>query len=323
MSQNPASPCRWVAYEGPNYTGEQYILEKGVYRNCEDWGATDCHIASAQPILQVRGHPFLMGPPGLVGVTAGHPEPRSVRFQVREHNLHFVSKVRGGGWGGGCDPLGDTAPCGVVVMLCPPHQAPLLPLPRSCFSQSPTSWGIMLPLRRTRRCCPKPSSHAPAESVGAGRASWGWGQHPGQPRRVGRTGLLWVAGGMDTCWDGSVSPGMLLPTSWILFDGQDFAGEQHVLSEGEYPTLSAMGCLCSTAIRSLKKVPLVSSLFPSLPEQNPSQNVFPLSWAPPFLALHAWSPHSSPCLCPKPHSFSQSPPSSCTGWSVSRGRRLS
>lgn len=81
--------------------------------------------------------------------------------------------------------------------------------------------------------------------------------------REDRTGVLWVTGGMDACCDGSVSLGMLLPTSWILFDAQDFAGEQHVLSEGEYPTLSAMGCLCSTAIRSLKKVPLVTSPSPS------------------------------------------------------------
>lgn len=62
-----------MAYEGPNYSGEQYILEKGVYRNCEDWGATDCHIASAQPILQVKGHPFLMGPPGAGGCHSWTP----------------------------------------------------------------------------------------------------------------------------------------------------------------------------------------------------------------------------------------------------------
>ncbi|XP_009980956.1 PREDICTED: absent in melanoma 1-like protein, partial [Tauraco erythrolophus] len=59
--------------------------------------------------------------------------------------------------------------------------------------------------------------------------------------------------------DGRVSPGVLLPTSWILYDGQAFAGEQHVLSEGEYPTLSAMGCLSSTTIHSLKKVPVFFS----------------------------------------------------------------
>lgn len=31
-----------------------------------------------------------------------------------------------------------------------------------------------------------------------------------------------------------------------------------MLSEGEYPTLGAMGCLSSATIRSLKKVPVVS-----------------------------------------------------------------
>ncbi|KAL9825109.1 LOW QUALITY PROTEIN: beta/gamma crystallin domain-containing protein 2 [Geothlypis trichas] len=137
----------WVAYEGPNYSGEQYVLEKGVYRSCEDWGATDCHIASAQPILQVR-----------------------------EHNLHFVSKIL---LFSEPDFLGD-------------HVA---------FEEDQGA----LPGAFTPRSCR-------------------------------------VRGG-----------------SWILFDGQDFTGEQHVLSEGEYPTLSAMGCQCSTAICSLRKVPLFFS----------------------------------------------------------------
>lgn len=46
--------------------------------------------------------------------------------------------------------------------------------------------------------------------------------------------------------------------SWILFDKKDFQGDQHVLSEGEFPTLTAMGCLSSTVLGSLRKVPLVS-----------------------------------------------------------------
>lgn len=154
MSQNPASPCRWVAYEGPNYTGEQYILEKGVYRNCEDWGATDCHIASAQPILQVRGHPFLMGPPGLVGVTAGHPEPRSVRFQVREHNLHFVSKVRGGGWGGGCDPLGDSPLWGGGDAL-PSSPSPFAPPPQILLFSEPDFLGDHVAFEEDQEALPE------------------------------------------------------------------------------------------------------------------------------------------------------------------------
>lgn len=67
LRQHPRFPGRWVAYEGTNFSGEQYILEKGVYRSCEDWGATDCRIASAQPILQVGAldpPPFATGPTG-------------------------------------------------------------------------------------------------------------------------------------------------------------------------------------------------------------------------------------------------------------------
>ncbi|XP_072211759.1 beta/gamma crystallin domain-containing protein 2 [Excalfactoria chinensis] len=137
----------WVAYEGPNFSGEQYILEKGVYRNCEDWGATNCHIASAQPILQVK-----------------------------EHNLHFVSKI-------------------------------LL------FSE-PDFLGEHLTFEDEQSALPD-------------------GFVPLSCR---------VHGG-----------------SWILFDSQAFTGEQHVLSEGEYPTLGAMGCLSSTTIQSLKKVPVFFS----------------------------------------------------------------
>ncbi|XP_054026877.1 beta/gamma crystallin domain-containing protein 2 [Dryobates pubescens] len=137
----------WVAYEGTNFSGEQYVLEKGVYRSCEDWGATDCRIASVQPILQVG-----------------------------EHNLHFVSKI-----------LLFSEPDFMGDHIAFEEDQAVLPdtfIPRSCR----------------------------------------------------------VHGG-----------------SWILCDGEAFAGEQHVLSEGEYPTLSAMGCLSSTAILSLKKVPVFFS----------------------------------------------------------------
>uniref|UniRef100_A0A2R8ZMI0 Crystallin beta-gamma domain containing 2 n=1 Tax=Pan paniscus TaxID=9597 RepID=A0A2R8ZMI0_PANPA len=44
--------------------------------------------------------------------------------------------------------------------------------------------------------------------------------------------------------------------SWILFDETNFEGDQHILSEGEFPTLTAMGCLASTVLSSLQKVSL-------------------------------------------------------------------
>ncbi|XP_042852589.1 beta/gamma crystallin domain-containing protein 2 isoform X1 [Panthera tigris] len=134
----------WVAYEKVGFSGEQYILEKGVYRNCDDWGAGNSALASLQPVLQVG-----------------------------EHNLHFVSKIQ---FFSGPNFLGD----------------------HISFEDDQTSL---------------PASFQPQSCR--------------------------VHGG-----------------SWILFDEKNFEGDQHILSEGEFPTLTAMGCLASGVLGSLQKVPL-------------------------------------------------------------------
>uniref|UniRef100_A0A673UZX8 Crystallin beta-gamma domain containing 2 n=1 Tax=Suricata suricatta TaxID=37032 RepID=A0A673UZX8_SURSU len=134
----------WVAYEKVGFSGEQYVLEKGVYRNCDDWGAGNSALASLQPVLQVG-----------------------------EHNLHFVSKIQ---LFSGPDFLGN----------------------HISFEDDQTSL---------------PASFQPQSCR--------------------------VYGG-----------------SWILFDEKNFEGNQHILSEGEFPTLTAMGCLASTVLGSLQKVPL-------------------------------------------------------------------
>ncbi|XP_069462679.1 beta/gamma crystallin domain-containing protein 1 isoform X2 [Ambystoma mexicanum] len=41
----------WVAYENADFTGEQYVLEKGKYSSYEDWGAKSFKISSVQPII--------------------------------------------------------------------------------------------------------------------------------------------------------------------------------------------------------------------------------------------------------------------------------
>lgn len=47
-------PYRWIAYSHVDFSGSQYILEKGFYNNCADWGSQDTRICSVQPILLVR-----------------------------------------------------------------------------------------------------------------------------------------------------------------------------------------------------------------------------------------------------------------------------
>lgn len=41
----------WIAYSHVDYSGDQYILEKGVYNTCADWGSRENRICSVQPIL--------------------------------------------------------------------------------------------------------------------------------------------------------------------------------------------------------------------------------------------------------------------------------
>ncbi|XP_035465332.2 mucin-17 isoform X3 [Scophthalmus maximus] len=47
----------WVAFEKPGFSGELYVLEKGLYANPEDWGAQNFKISSIQPVF----HEMLMG----------------------------------------------------------------------------------------------------------------------------------------------------------------------------------------------------------------------------------------------------------------------
>lgn len=53
-----------MAYEKVGFSGEQYVLEKGVYRNCDDWGTGNSALASLQPVLQVRASRAGRGPGG-------------------------------------------------------------------------------------------------------------------------------------------------------------------------------------------------------------------------------------------------------------------
>ncbi|XP_071327222.1 serine-rich adhesin for platelets isoform X2 [Trachinotus anak] len=47
----------WVAFEKPGFSGELYVLEKGLYASPEDWGAKNFKISSIQPVF----HDMLMG----------------------------------------------------------------------------------------------------------------------------------------------------------------------------------------------------------------------------------------------------------------------
>ncbi|XP_047197528.1 titin homolog [Hippoglossus stenolepis] len=41
----------WVAFENPGFSGELYVLEKGLYASPDDWGAQNFKISSIQPVF--------------------------------------------------------------------------------------------------------------------------------------------------------------------------------------------------------------------------------------------------------------------------------
>lgn len=45
--------CSWVAYEKPDFTGHQYLLEEGEYKDWNDWGGYSGELQSLRPILGV------------------------------------------------------------------------------------------------------------------------------------------------------------------------------------------------------------------------------------------------------------------------------
>ncbi|XP_077337174.1 beta/gamma crystallin domain-containing protein 2 isoform X2 [Lithobates pipiens] len=138
----------WVAYENVDFSGEQYILEKGIYHSYQDWGAKDSRICSVQPVLQVGGQSLQYSP----------------KIQLfSEPNFH-----------------------GDCMTFVEDHSL----IPESFSLQS-----------------------------------------------------CRVEGG-----------------SWSLYEDEHYRGEQYILSEGDYPTRTAMGCQGFSTISSLKRVPLYFSV---------------------------------------------------------------
>uniref|UniRef100_M4AGX0 Uncharacterized LOC102230755 n=1 Tax=Xiphophorus maculatus TaxID=8083 RepID=M4AGX0_XIPMA len=55
----------WVVFEQPDFCGESYILEKGLYGSPEDWGALQHKVGSTMPVVLVRVQ--LFSDPGFQG----------------------------------------------------------------------------------------------------------------------------------------------------------------------------------------------------------------------------------------------------------------
>ncbi|KAM6903757.1 uncharacterized protein crybg2 [Lycodopsis pacificus] len=138
----------WIAYSHVDYSGNQYILEKGFYNNCADWGSQDSRICSVQPILLAPSD----GSSTRIEIIL-YSEPD---FQGECHNFKLNQEA-----------LSEKS------------------LTKSCR----------------------------------------------------------VSGG-----------------SWVLYANKQYSGNMYVLSEGDYPNLTSMGCPPGCTIHSVKVVPMLLSV---------------------------------------------------------------
>uniref|UniRef100_A0A8C2HE56 Crystallin beta-gamma domain containing 1a n=1 Tax=Cyprinus carpio TaxID=7962 RepID=A0A8C2HE56_CYPCA len=91
----------WIAFEKARFSGELYVLEKGLYSSPEDWGAHNCKILSIQPVVLEQAEGLsrykvqLFAEPGFKGAMQTLDE--SVAFLPE--GFHPMScKVLAGSW---------------------------------------------------------------------------------------------------------------------------------------------------------------------------------------------------------------------------------
>ncbi|XP_022602884.1 beta/gamma crystallin domain-containing protein 1-like [Seriola dumerili] len=138
----------WIAYSHVDFSGDQYILEKGFYNNCADWGSQDTRICSVQPILLAPGD---------------NTRSRSEIILYSEPDFQGECHI--------FDRNQDEVSEKYIIKSCR------------------------------------------------------------------------VVGG-----------------SWVVYDNQQYSGNMYVLSEGDYPNLTSMGCPPNYTVRSVKVVPTTFSV---------------------------------------------------------------
>ncbi|XP_016125091.1 absent in melanoma 1 protein-like [Sinocyclocheilus grahami] len=91
----------WIAFEKACFSGELYVLEKGLYGSPEDWGAHNCKILSIQPVVLEQAEGLsrykmqLFAEPGFKGAMQALDE--SVAF-LPEGFYPMSCKVLAGSW---------------------------------------------------------------------------------------------------------------------------------------------------------------------------------------------------------------------------------
>ncbi|XP_061847170.1 beta/gamma crystallin domain-containing protein 1 isoform X2 [Colius striatus] len=220
----------WVAYEKPGFEGHQYLLEEGAYRDWTDWGGYNEELQSLRPIIG--------------DFTSSHMIMYSEKdFGSKGSNINvlgIISNLKDTGYGLRTQSINVLS--GVWVAYENPEFTGEQYILAKGLYPSIEAWGA-------KNC--KISSVQPIimDIVGSERGKVKV-QLFSEPEFKGNCQILEKN---TRCINSfAVKSSKILDGGCIVYDQEEFSGNQYVLEEGIYPDLTAMGCSPQTVLKSLQ-----------------------------------------------------------------------
>uniref|UniRef100_A0A8C0XL72 Beta/gamma crystallin 'Greek key' domain-containing protein n=1 Tax=Castor canadensis TaxID=51338 RepID=A0A8C0XL72_CASCN len=219
----------WVAYEKPGFSGHQYLLEEGEYKDWRDWGGYGGELQSLRPVLGDFSNAHM------IMYTEKNFGSKGSSIDV----LGIVADLKDTGYGAKTQSINVLS--GVWVAYENPDFTGEQYVLDKGFYTSFEDWG-------GKNC--KISSVQPYDSFTGPRRRnqihlFSEPRFQGQSQRFEET-----TSQIDDSF--STKSCRVLGGSWVAYDGENFTGNQYVLEEGHYPCLSAMGCLPGATFKSLR-----------------------------------------------------------------------
>ncbi|KAM8788295.1 beta/gamma crystallin domain-containing protein 1 isoform 1-T1 [Rhynchonycteris naso] len=221
----------WVAYEKPGFTGHQYLLEEGEYKDWKGWGGYNGELQSFRPIFGDFSNAHMImyseknfGSKGssidVLGIVANLKE---TGYGVKTQSINVLS----GAW---------------VAYENPDFTGEQYILDKGFYTSFEDWGGKNSKISSVQPICLD-------SFIGPRRQNqihlFSEPQFQGQSQSFEET-----TSQIDDSF--STKSCRVLGGSWVAYDGENFSGNQYVLEEGHYPCLSAMGCLPGTSVKSLR-----------------------------------------------------------------------
>ncbi|XP_034747985.1 uncharacterized protein crybg2 [Etheostoma cragini] len=233
----------WVGYEKEGFRGHQYLLEEGEYHDWRVWGGCDPELRSVRVIRADLSDPLMVmfeqpeeDQEGLEAentfeVTEAIPDVELFEYKTSTRSIHVLS----GAW---------------IVYSHVDFSGHQYILEKGFYNNC-ADWGSP----DTRICSAQPILLAPTDSSGTRNELILYSE----PHFQGECYVFdrnqeALAENLQTksC---RVSGG-----SWVLYENKQYSGNLYVLSEGDYPNSTSMGCPPNCTFRSAKVVPMTFSI---------------------------------------------------------------